>query len=115
MLAEDATFTMPPLRTWYRGRDAIKVFLERFALLDPWRLIPTRANGQLAFGNYGWDPEKERYTALTLDVLTLDVLTLDGGEVAEITSFVAPHTRGPARERFAADVFERFGLPGHTD
>jgi RNA polymerase sigma-70 factor, ECF subfamily len=110
MLADDATFTMPPLRTWYRGRDAIKVFLERFALLDQWRLIPARANGQLAFGNYGWDADKERYTALGLDVLTLD-----GGEVAEITSFVAPLTRGPARERFAADVFERFGLPGHTD
>ena len=27
------------------------------------------------------------------------------------TSFVTPYTRGPARERFAADIFERFGLP----
>jgi RNA polymerase sigma-70 factor, ECF subfamily len=110
MLAEDATFGMPPLRTWYRGRDAIGVFLTRFALLDKWRLVPARANGQLAFANYSWETEKKTYTAKTLDVLTLD-----GALVTEITAFVTPFTRGPARERFAADVFERFGLPGHID
>jgi RNA polymerase sigma-70 factor, ECF subfamily len=110
MLADDATFTMPPLQTWFRGRDAIRTFLVRFALRDPWRLVPVRANGQLAFGNYGWETEKKRYTAETLDVLTLD-----GPIVTEITSFVTPSTRGPARERFAAEVFERFGMPGHID
>jgi len=31
------------------------------------------------------------------------------------TSFVTPYTRGPARERFAADIFERFGLPDRLD
>jgi RNA polymerase sigma-70 factor, ECF subfamily len=110
MLAEDATFAMPPLRTWYRGRDAIAVFLVRFALLDRWRLVPTRANGQLAFANYAWGAEKKQYTAKTLDVLTLD-----GALVTDITAFLSPFTRGPARERFAVDVFERFGLPDHVD
>ena len=37
LLAEDATFTMPPLPTWYRGRDAIAAFLARDALQDRWR------------------------------------------------------------------------------
>jgi RNA polymerase sigma-70 factor, ECF subfamily len=46
MLAEDATFTMPPLPTWYRGHDAIALFLTRYALRDRWRLVPARANGQ---------------------------------------------------------------------
>jgi RNA polymerase sigma-70 factor, ECF subfamily len=110
MLAEDATFAMPPLRTWYRGRDAIRVFLERSALLDRWRLVPVGVNGQLAFANYAWETEKKHYTAKTLDVVTLD-----GVLVAEITAFVTPFTRGSARERFAADVFERFGLPEHVD
>jgi RNA polymerase sigma-70 factor, ECF subfamily len=110
MLAEDATFSMPPLPSWYRGRDAIAAFLTRFALQDRWRLLPARANGQLAFGCYAWDADQESYTGLTLDVLTLD-----GTRVAEITSFVAPYTRGPARERFAADVLERFGLPDRLD
>jgi RNA polymerase sigma-70 factor, ECF subfamily len=110
MLAEDATFAMPPLRTWYRGRDAIRIFLTRFALVDRWRLVSTRANGQLALANYGWEVEKKRYTAKTLDVLTLD-----RGLITEITAFVTPFTRGPAREQFAVEVFERFGLPDHID
>jgi RNA polymerase sigma-70 factor, ECF subfamily len=110
LLAEDATFTMPPLPTWYRGHDAIASFLNRFALQDRWRLLPTIANGQLAFGCYAWDAERGCYSALSLDVLTLD-----GPRATEVTSFVTPHTRGPARERFAADVLGRFGLPATVD
>jgi RNA polymerase sigma-70 factor, ECF subfamily len=110
MLAEDATFAMPPLPTWYRGRDAIAVFLTRFALRERWRLVPVSANGQLAFGAYAWDAEKGSYTPLSLDVLTLE-----GARVTEITSFVTPATHGPARERFAADVFKRFGMPDRLD
>jgi RNA polymerase sigma-70 factor, ECF subfamily len=110
MLAEDATFTMPPLPTWYRGHDAIALFLTRYALRDAWRLVPARANGQLAFGCYAWDAEARSHTALSLDVLTLA-----GTRATEVTSFVTPHTRGPARDRFAADVFERFGLPDRLD
>jgi RNA polymerase sigma-70 factor (ECF subfamily) len=106
MLTEDATFTMPPLPTWYRGRAAIAAFLTRFALQDRWRMLPTRANGQLAFGCYAWDAERSSYTALSLDVLTLE-----GPLATEVTSFVTPYTRGSARDRFAADVLGRFGLP----
>jgi RNA polymerase sigma-70 factor, ECF subfamily len=110
MLADDATFSMPPLPTWYRGRAAIAAFLTRFALRDRWRLLPTRANGQLAFGCYAWVGEQNRYTALSLDVLTLE-----GPLATEVTSFVTPYTRGPARKRFAADVIGRFGLPEMLD
>jgi RNA polymerase sigma-70 factor, ECF subfamily len=106
MLAEDATFTMPPLPTWYRGRHAIAAFLTRFALQDRWRLLPAGANGQLAFGCYAWDAEQRSYTALSLDVLTLD-----GARATEVTSFVTPYTQGPARERFGADFLVRFNLP----
>jgi RNA polymerase sigma-70 factor (ECF subfamily) len=111
MLADDATFTMPPLPTWYRGRDAIAAFLERYALQDRWRLLPTRANGQLAFGCYAWNPDRRTYAALSLDVLTLG-----GAErVSEVTSFVTPYTRGPARDRFGTDILGRFGLPARLD
>jgi RNA polymerase sigma-70 factor (ECF subfamily) len=110
LLVEDATFTMPPLPTWYRGRDAIAAFLARDALQDRWRLLPARANGQLAFGCYAWDPEQGTYTALSLDVLTLD-----GPRATEVTSFVTPHSRGPARDQFAIDVLERFGLPARLE
>jgi RNA polymerase sigma-70 factor (ECF subfamily) len=109
-LVEDATFTMPPLPTWYRGHQAIALFLTRYALRDRWRLVPARANGQLALACYACDAETESYTALSLDVLTLE-----GTRATEVTSFVTPYTRGPARERFAADVFERFGLPDRLE
>src|SRR5205823_3554505 len=32
MLAEDAAMTMPPLPTWYTGREAVEAFLRGFAL-----------------------------------------------------------------------------------
>ena len=110
LLADDATFTMPPLPTWYRGRAAIEVFLSRFALEDSWRLVATHANGQLAFGAYAWDPETESYTPLSLDVLTLH-----GPIATDVTSFVAPYTTGAGRKRYAFDVFGPFGLPPELD
>jgi RNA polymerase sigma-70 factor, ECF subfamily len=113
MLVADANFTMPPLPTWYRGRDAISTFLTRFALQDRWRLLPARANGQLAFACYAWDVDQQSYTALSLDVLTLE--DARAALATEVTSFVTPSTRGHARERFAADVLERFGLPDRLD
>ena len=106
MLAEDATFAMPPLRTWYHGRDAIRVFLTRFALVDPWRLVPVRANGQLAFGCYAWDAERRE-----LRGANARRAHPAGRVVVGITAFVTPYTSGPTREQFATDVFERFGLP----
>jgi RNA polymerase sigma-70 factor, ECF subfamily len=54
--------------------------------------------------------EEKSYTGLTLDVLTLD-----GSRVTEVTAFVSPHTRGPTRERFAADALGRFSLPERLD
>jgi RNA polymerase sigma-70 factor, ECF subfamily len=110
MLADDATLAMPPLPTWYRGRDAIAAFLTGFALRDRWRLVPTRANGQLAFGCYAWEADTSSYTPLSLDVLTLH-----GATATDVTSFVSPHTRGPDRRRFATDLFGRFGLPDQID
>jgi RNA polymerase sigma-70 factor, ECF subfamily len=110
MLADDATFSMPPLPTWYRGREAIAAFLRRSALTVRWRLLPARASGQLAFAGYGWEVEEGSYTPLSLDVLTLQ-----GNQVAAITAFVSPLTRGPARERYATDVFGRFDLPDRLE
>src|SRR6266536_6575771 len=41
MLAQDATFSMPPLAAWYRGRDAIRAFLPRGPLSIRRRFLPT--------------------------------------------------------------------------
>jgi RNA polymerase sigma-70 factor (ECF subfamily) len=106
MLAEDAVIAMPPMPTWYRGREAAAVFLGEFAFAARWsgsrfvagerrvRLVRTRANGQLAFGAYGLDPDSGR-----LRPYALQVLALRGRQIEEITGFVG------------AGHFSRFGLP----
>jgi RNA polymerase sigma-70 factor, ECF subfamily len=96
MLADEATMAMPPLPTWYRGREAVAAFLRGWPLSGEkrWQVIPTRANGQLAFGQYRWDAEK---AAMVSHAITL--LTLEGRRIKEITAFL---TREP---------FGRFGLP----
>jgi RNA polymerase sigma-70 factor (ECF subfamily) len=96
LLADDAAIAMPPIPTWFRGRAAVASFLSRVVLArsDRWRLVPTRANGQPAFGGYEWVAERNAY--VPHEVL---VLTLDGALIAEITAFLS------------TEPFERFGLP----
>jgi RNA polymerase sigma-70 factor, ECF subfamily len=94
MLAEEATWSMPPLASWYRGHKAIAGFLTEGPFLDRWRHLPAHANGQAAVGCYRWDPRKGVYVAWVLDVLTLE-----DARIAAVTGFLAP------------DAFGRFGLP----
>jgi RNA polymerase sigma-70 factor, ECF subfamily len=95
LLAEDATFAMPPYAKRYHGRDAIT---------DSWlmpggppprlRYVPVRASGQLALGTYALDAERNRFLPIALDVLTLR-----GARIADVTAFRTP------------EFFPRFGLP----
>src|SRR5712691_11427702 len=50
MLAEDATFAMPPMSTWYEGRDAIAMWAESWPMSGDWRwrAVFVRDNGQPA-------------------------------------------------------------------
>src|SRR5215510_9038955 len=90
MLAKDATFSMPPYPTWWRGREIIAAF----AAEPVHRYLPTRANGQAANAAYRWDAQKGSYVAEALEVLTLE-----GARVKAMTAFMTPA------------VFRRFGLP----
>jgi RNA polymerase sigma-70 factor, ECF subfamily len=96
MLADDAKLAMPPLPTWYRGRDQVASFLSGGPLAGTtrWRLIPARANAQLAFGLYAWDDTTQTFTPRAIDVLTLR-----GPHIQEITAFLTP------------DAFGSFDLP----
>jgi RNA polymerase sigma-70 factor (ECF subfamily) len=96
LLTDDAWVTMPPEPYEYQGRLAIARFLEdrqsrRGALL---RLVPTRANGQPAFGCYLPDLQ-----AAIARAYGLFVLTLEGDRISAITWF---------SER---SLFAHFGLP----
>ncbi len=121
MLTEDATFAMPPLATWYRGRPGIA----KWATLSPlsgawrWRTVLTRANGQPALAFYAWDEEREAYLPFALNVLTLR-----GRQISNVTAFIVRSieaTEPDAYERFPeqpvdprrlAGAFGRFDLPG---
>ena len=97
MLAEDARMAMPPRPTWFRGRQQVGLFLRTGPLAGAmrWRLMPARANGQLAFGCYLWDEETQTFL-----LHGVNVLTLRGTQIEETTTFLTP------------GVFRRFGLPG---
>ncbi len=77
MLAEDAVWSMPPLSTWYAGRDAVTGFLVAGPLSGRWRWRhrATSANGQPAVGAYAWDEETATFVPFALDVLTLRAST----------------------------------------
>ena len=124
MLTEDATFAMPPLGTWFRGSDAITVFLAGWPLSGAWRWrqVEVRASGQAALAFYTWDPDEGSYLPFALNVLTLR-----GARVHEVTAFITRSTEDPDREVLArlpeqpADhlrlvaAFENFGLPERLD
>jgi RNA polymerase sigma-70 factor (TIGR02960 family) len=97
LLTDDAWVTMPPYPFEYQGKEAISLFLEDRARVRgaPLRLVPTRANGQPAFGTYLDDPH-----AAVARPWSFLVLTLDCDQITAITAFT-PDT----------SVFARFGLP----
>ncbi len=85
LLAEDATFDMPPRPEWYRGRAAIGAFLAARPLSAPgrWRVERVSANGQPALVAFD-----AAHVAHALSVLALD----DRGRIAAVTSFLEPET-----------------------
>ena len=97
LLTDDASMTMPPSPLEYRGHAAIADFLSEVASWRAgrrYRLIPTRANGQPAFGCYRADLH-----APIAHATGLLVLTLANDRIAAITNFID------------SGVLSRFGLP----
>jgi RNA polymerase sigma-70 factor, ECF subfamily len=95
LLAEDATFAMPPWAAWWRGRETIANFSKNAVeFCATARSVRTRAGGQPAIAYYGLDAEKGTHVATALDVLTLE-----GEQIKDITAFVMP------------ELFPHFGLP----
>ncbi len=96
LLTDDAWLTMPPEPYEYQGQAAIGVFLSDRAVRRgaPLRLVPTRANGQPAFGCYCPSPQTE--IARPYGLL---VVTLKGDQISAMTWFAD------------SSAFPLFGLP----
>jgi len=105
LLAKDASLAMPPWTQWYSGRTTIRSFLD-WTLGWAWkrrergliRMIPIRANGQVAFGTYLRGRGEAK-----LHAHVLQVLTFRNGRIVRLTNFVEP--------RF----FSNFGLADELD
>ena len=95
LLSEDVILRMPPTPFEYQGRDVAARFLAVVAFQPgrTFRLVPTRANRQPAFGVYVKDPQAD-----ILRATGLLVVTLAGRSISALT-------------RFDNSVLTRFGLP----
>src|SRR5881227_89115 len=93
LLTDDVFIAMPPEPFGYEGRDNVARYWARlFAAGRRYGLVPTRANGQPAFGAYLRGPAGIRHAT------GFYVLTLAGGRICGMT-------------RFEASVLPWFGLP----
>jgi RNA polymerase sigma-70 factor (ECF subfamily) len=99
LMTDDAWVRMPPLPFEYRGTQAAHRF---FTALNAHRreiarMVPVRANGQPAWGEYRRDP-----TTGVLHVTGIEVVGLAGDRISEII-------------RFEAALAPYFGLPRTLD
>ncbi len=93
LLTDDVFMSMPPLPLEYQGRDVVADFCaSMFGSGRRFDLVPTRANGQPAFGAYLRAPTGIRHGT------GLFVLTLTGDRICAMT-------------RFENSVLPWFGLP----
>ena len=95
LMTDDAWVRMPPVPLEYQGRELARRFFSTVAFRQGrrFRLVPTRANGQPAFGVYLYDP-----LTRVAHANGLFVVSLAGDRVSAIT-------------RFDNGVMARFGLP----
>ena len=90
LLQQDATFEMPPIPTWFAGRDQVSRFLGAGPLRQPgaFAMVPVAANGQPGFACY-----------LRGHAHAIQVLTVTDAGIAHIVTFQQP------------ELFAAFGLP----
>jgi RNA polymerase sigma-70 factor, ECF subfamily len=99
LLREDAVLSMPPVPSWYLGRENIELFYQTHLFAPQasgrFRLLPTRANACPAFGVYQKDGSGQFVPS------TLQVITLGADGIREVNSFVNNQV----------DFYKKFGLP----
>jgi RNA polymerase sigma-70 factor, ECF subfamily len=95
MLTKDAVWEMPPYTGWYQGAENIGTLIDTQCPggRHDMRMVPTRANGQPAFGLY------MRCADGSFAPFHLQVLSIGPDGIQHVGAF------------FGAEVFETFGLP----
>lgn len=92
LLTDDARIVMPPLSSWYSGRDQVVAFLHAYPLRAGrrWKMVATSANGQPALATYEWN---EKFGAFTPH--SISVVALRGSRIEEIVAFLDPKLLEP--------------------
>jgi RNA polymerase sigma-70 factor (ECF subfamily) len=95
LLQADVRLEMPPLATWFTGRDAVIQFLVQRAFAEPGDIVfvPTAANGQPAVAEYRRDADH------ALRAHSIHVITAGDTGIARMLVFLDP------------ELFPVFGLP----
>jgi RNA polymerase sigma-70 factor (ECF subfamily) len=95
LLREDVALEMPPLLTWFAGRQTVVDFVaaQLFTAPGRLRLVPVTANGQPAFAVYQGEPGG------TFRAHAIQVLTVTATGISRIVAFTDP------------GLFPAFGLP----
>ena len=95
LLTEDAVLEMPPVLSWFAGRQVVARVTEQYLFTAPGRLrlVRVMANGQPALAIYQLEPDGAYYAHAVL------VPTVAQTGIARMVSFVNP------------DLFGSFGLP----
>jgi RNA polymerase sigma-70 factor (ECF subfamily) len=97
LLKEDASFSMPPVPTWYLGREAIAAALAAGIFAGEagrrWLLRPAGANRQPAFAVY------QRQESGNYALFGMQLLEWSGEQIATVVTFLDPR------------LFRFFGLP----
>jgi RNA polymerase sigma-70 factor (ECF subfamily) len=96
--ADDALWEMPPFVGWYQGAEAIGRLVDVNCPAGPGelRMVPTRGNGQPAYGMYILRDGR-------FEPFQLQVLELRDGVLSHVTAF------------FDLRLFPLFGLPAFLD
>lgn len=99
VLHADATLSMPPYDLWMRGPEQISAWMTGIGHgCRGSRLIPTRANGSPAFGQYRASPDGGH------EPWALQVIEIEQGRVIGLNAFLD-----------TAALFPLFGLPERLD
>ncbi len=95
LLREDVALEMPPLLTWFTGRQTVTRFIAAYFLTEPGglRLVPVMANGAPAFAVYQREPGRAYHAHAVL------APTVTATGIARIVAFQDP------------GLFGAFGLP----
>ncbi len=90
---EEVTAAMPPMPTWYQGRESVGLLFGRVLASGRFRMQPTSANGQPAVAAY------QRDEAGVYRPFGIQLVELTGGRIRGLMSFLDP------------TLFKSFGLP----